>query len=123
MECFQADDNDGEPCCNPCGGPRISAMGPASRVRMFRHYLTVAVRSFRRGPLAACVNILTLALGLTALVIAYGVVSYWERSERAFANPDRTYAVPATFQARDGGRATPLPMTNRLYADYLRADF
>ncbi len=91
---------------------------------MFRHYLSVAVRSFRRQPLAASVNVLALALGLTAFVIAYGVVSYWERSERGFANADRTYVVTAAFQGRNGqGRATPLPMTNRLYADYLRADF
>jgi putative ABC transport system permease protein len=91
---------------------------------MFRHYLTVAVRSFRRGPLTASVNIFALALGLTAFVIAYGVVSYWERSERHFANADRTYVVTATFEGRDGQRrATPLPFTNRLYADYLRADF
>src|SRR6185503_11925338 len=88
-----------------------------------RHYLTVAVRNFRRGPVAACVNVFTLALGLTAFVIAYGVVTYWQRSERYFANADRTYVVTAAFQGRDGGRATPLPLTNRLYADYLRADF
>ncbi|HEX5047856.1 MAG TPA: ABC transporter permease [Gammaproteobacteria bacterium] len=90
---------------------------------MFRHYLTVAARAFRRGPLTASVNVLTLALGISAFVIAYGVVSYWERSERYFANADRTYVMTATFQGRGGGRATPLPMTNRLYADYLRADF
>jgi putative ABC transport system permease protein len=91
---------------------------------MFRHYLTVAVRSFRRGPLAASVNIFALALGLMAFVVAYGVVNYWDRSERHFRNADRTYVVTAAFQGRDGqGRATPVPFTNRLYADYLRADF
>jgi putative ABC transport system permease protein len=90
---------------------------------MFRHYLAIAVRSFRRAPLAASVNIFALALGLTAFVIAYGVVTYWDRSEGYFPNAERTYVVTATFQGRDGGRATPLPMTNRLYADYLRADF
>ena len=57
---------------------------------MFGHYLTVAVRSFRRGPLTASVNIFALALGLTAFVIAYGIVNYWERSERHFPNADRT---------------------------------
>ena len=90
---------------------------------MFRHYLAIAVRSFRRAPFAASVNIFALALGLTAFVIAYGVVTYWDRSEGYFPNAERTYVVTATFQGRDGGRATPLPMTNRLYADYLRADF
>jgi putative ABC transport system permease protein len=90
---------------------------------MFRHYLAIAVRSFRRAPFAASVNIFALALGLTAFVIAYGVVTYWNRSEGYFPNAERTYVVTATFQGRDGGRATPLPMTNRLYADYLRADF
>jgi putative ABC transport system permease protein len=91
---------------------------------MFRHYLTIAARSFRRGPLTASVNILALALGLTAFVIAYGIVNYWDRSERHFPNADRTHVVTAAFQGRDGqNRATPVPTTNRLYADYLRADF
>jgi hypothetical protein len=65
---------------------------------MFRHYLAIAVRSFRRAPFAASVNIFALALGLTAFVIAYGVVTYWDRSEGYFPNAERTYVVTATFQ-------------------------
>ena len=89
---------------------------------MFRHYLTIALRTFRRGPLTASVNIFALALGLTAFVTRYGVVSTGTAASGTFANADRTYVVTAAFQGRDGqGRATPLPLTNRLYADYLRS--
>ncbi len=90
---------------------------------MFGHYLTVAVRSFRRGPIAALVNLFALALGLTAFVIAYGVVSYWDHSEQYFPNADRTYVVTAAFNRAGESRPTPAPVTNRLFADYLRADF
>jgi len=84
---------------------------------MLGHYLTVAVRSFARAPLAATVNVFALALGLTAFVIAYGAVSYWERAERHFANADRTYVVTAAFRGRDGQNPSrPLPLTNPLYA-------
>jgi putative ABC transport system permease protein len=90
---------------------------------MLRHYLVIALRSFRRAPVATSINILALALGLAAFIAAYGVVSYWDRSERHFANADRTYVVTAAFAGRDGGVAVAGPVTNRLYAEYLRADF
>jgi putative ABC transport system permease protein len=91
---------------------------------MLNHYLTIALRSFRRNPFTASVNIFALALGLTAFVTTYAVVNYWDRGERHFANADRTYVVTADLEARDGSvRTGPQPTTNRLYADYLRAEF
>src|SRR5882672_1033045 len=90
---------------------------------MLSHYLTIALRSFRRSPVAASVNVLALALGLAAFIATYGVVSYWDRSERHFANVDRTYVVTAALGARDGSVRTGGPTTNRLYAEYLRTDF
>ena len=90
---------------------------------MLSHYLAVALRSFRRSPVAASINVLALALGLAAFIAAYGVVSYWSHAERFFANVDRTYVVTAAFARRDGGVAIRGPGTNRLFAEYLRADF
>jgi putative ABC transport system permease protein len=90
---------------------------------MLSHYLSVALRSFRRSPVAASINVLALALGLAAFVAAYGVVSYWNHSERSFANVDRTYVVTAALASRDGRVATRGPQTNRLFAEHLRVDF
>src|SRR4051812_47666984 len=90
---------------------------------MLNHYLTMALRSFRRAPVAASINVLALALGLAAFIAAYGVVKYWDRSERQFANADRTYVVTAALAARDGSVRTGGPRTSRLYAEHLRADF
>jgi putative ABC transport system permease protein len=90
---------------------------------MISHYLAVALRSFRRSPVTATVNVLALALGLAAFVAAYGVVSYWRHAERHFANVDRTYVVTAGLAARDGSVATRGPQTNRLFAEHLRVDF
>jgi putative ABC transport system permease protein len=90
---------------------------------MLSHYVTMALRSFRRAPFTASINVLALALGLAAFIAAYGVVSYWNQSERHFANADRTYVVTAALAARDGSVRTRGPRTNRLFAEHLRADF
>jgi putative ABC transport system permease protein len=91
---------------------------------MLGHYITIALRSLRRAPLTAAVNVTALALGLTAFVTAYGVVSFWDKSERHFANVDRTYVITAGLEARNGSINTGVrPTTNRLYADYLQAEF
>jgi putative ABC transport system permease protein len=91
---------------------------------MLGHYCTIALRSLRRAPLTAAVNVIALALGLAAFVTAYGVVSFWDRSERHFANADRTYVITSNLEARNGSIRTGVqPTTNRLYADYLRVEF
>jgi putative ABC transport system permease protein len=91
---------------------------------VLKHYLTIAFRSFRRSPFTASVNIFALALGLAAFVTAYGVVNYWEGSERHFANAGRTYVVTSDLETRDGSiRTGERPMSNRLFGEHLRADF
>jgi len=91
---------------------------------MLGHYLTVALRTLRRAPITAAINVIALALGLAAFVTAYGVVNFWDKSERHFANVDRIYGVTANLEARNGSLKTGVsPTTNRLYADYLKAEF
>ena len=91
---------------------------------MLGHYLTIAFRSFRRTPLTAAINVIALALGLAAFVTAYGVVSFWDKSERHFSNAGRTYVITSNLEARNGTIKTGVqPTTNRLYADYLKAEF
>ena len=91
---------------------------------MLGHYLSVALRMQRRAPITAAINVIALALGLAAFVTAYGVVSFWDKSERHFTNVERIYAVTANLEARNGSIKTGVsPTTNRLYADYLKAEF
>jgi putative ABC transport system permease protein len=91
---------------------------------MLRHYFRVGLRNLLRAPLTSAVNLLALALGLAAFITAYGVVDYWSMSERHFANADRTYVVTVVFEGRNqrSGGAAPAPITNRLFADYLRTE-
>jgi putative ABC transport system permease protein len=91
---------------------------------MFGHYFTIALRNVRRAPLTAAINVIALAVGLAAFITAYGVVGFWNQSERHFANAERTYVVTANLEAKNGPLKTGVtPTTNRLYADYLRAEF
>lgn len=91
---------------------------------MFTHYLMIALRQLRRGPLTALINVFTLTLGLVSFVAAYAVVSYWSNSERHFANAGRTYVITANMALRDGSIATgTIPQTNPLYERYLRVEF
>jgi len=91
---------------------------------MLGHYLTVSLRSLRRAPITAAINVAALALGLAAFVTAYGIVTFWDKSERHFANVDRIYAVTSNLEARSGSIKTGVsPITNRLYADYLKTEF
>ncbi|HEX2538340.1 MAG TPA: ABC transporter permease, partial [Pseudolabrys sp.] len=91
---------------------------------MLGHYFTIALRSLKRTPLTATVNVLALAMGLAAFIVAYGIVSFWDKSERHFANVDRTYVITSDLEARNGSIKTGVsPVTNRLYADYLRNEF
>ena len=91
---------------------------------MFEHYLTVALRNFRRAPVATGINVLALALGLTCFVVAYAVVQYWGHAEQGFAKADRTYAITRDMRLKDGSVATGMgPSTTELYAKYLKLDF
>ena len=70
---------------------------------MLRHYLVLALRTARRAPVAAAVNVLTLALGIVCFAVASAFVTFWEGAERHFANADRIGVVTTSFRLRDGG--------------------
>ena len=90
---------------------------------MLMHYLYVAIRNARRGPLAFVMNVLTLAVGLACFVTVYGFVDFWRSADRHFANADRIYVVRMEFEARDGSFAMGSYGGPEPLAQYLRADF
>lgn len=91
---------------------------------MLTHYFALAVRNLRRSPVAASINVLTLALGLVSLVTAYAYVSFWSRAERQFENADRIQLLTVSMAAADGTFIeTASPHTPEQAAAYLREDF
>jgi putative ABC transport system permease protein len=69
---------------------------------MLGHYLLVALRNFRRQPVAALIRLLVLSLGLTSFLVAYAVVSYWNHAEGGFQKADRTYVITERIQLSNG---------------------
>src|SRR5262245_66431715 len=91
---------------------------------MLSQYLTLALRSARRAPLAAALNVLTLAIGLACFLTAYALVAFWDRAEHAFPNGARTYVLTMSFALTDGSFArSNLTGAPHLAAEFLRADF
>jgi putative ABC transport system permease protein len=83
------------------------------------HYLSTALRHFRRHKLTTAINVLCLTLGLMCFVVAWGTVSYFEQRDRYHANADRTYFMTWSEQARPREQLTGA----FLLAPQLRADF
>ena len=73
---------------------------------MLRHYVSLALRNFRRAPGAALLNVFTLALVLVCFVIVSGVVGFWQRAEQQFPQSDRTYVI--TSKRNFGVGSTPI---------------
>lgn len=87
---------------------------------MLRHYLSVAVLTFRKSPLVALANVTVLALGLTAFVATYAVTDFWNGAERQFANSQRTFVITTRIEMTDGTVALrEVPVTNPHVASYL----
>src|SRR6185503_12844625 len=101
-----------------------------SRVRgggsMLGHYLAVTLRNLRRAPGAAALNVVTLALGLVAMVTAYAYVAYLDRADRQFPNADRIQLLTMGWKPKQTvftGRGTLSPLVPEVAAAYLREDF
>ncbi|HET8699443.1 MAG TPA: hypothetical protein VFO94_18300, partial [Gammaproteobacteria bacterium] len=64
---------------------------------MLAHYFSLTLRNLRRAPVAAAVNVVTLALGFACFVGAFAFVTLWQRSEQYFANADRIAVLTTTM--------------------------
>jgi hypothetical protein len=94
---------------------------------MLGHYVAIALRNLRRSPGAAALNMLTLAIGLVAIVTAYAYVAYLDRADTQFPNADRIYLMTMSYTPKDNpfpgavsGVGTSVP---EQAAAYLREDF
>ena len=91
---------------------------------MLTHCLTLSLREFRRAPIPAVLNVLTLSLGLVCFIWIYFFVHYWLLSEDSFENADRTYVITTTMENRDSAVLLgTFPTTTIHHARYLKAEY
>src|SRR5690606_9936052 len=63
---------------------------------MIGHYLRSALAKFRKTPFTTGANVLTLALGLSCFIAAWGVASWWASADHYHRGAERTFVVGQT---------------------------
>jgi putative ABC transport system permease protein len=86
---------------------------------MLAHYVAVALRNIRGTPLAAAVNVLTLAVGLVCFVTAYAFVTFRATSEQHFRNAADIHVLTVTIRNRE----TDFGLDNVTYTPGVAAEF
>jgi putative ABC transport system permease protein len=90
---------------------------------MIRHYLVSAFVNIGRAPVTTAAKILTLALGLAAMIAVTGIVSHWRSSDSQITPPGDRVVMFTRSAARDGGGFDrPVPTTQTFLAKYIRED-
>jgi putative ABC transport system permease protein len=81
---------------------------------MFKNYLLVALRNFRRNKIFTIINILGLSIGLSSALVIFLIVKYDYSFDRFEKNGNRIYRVVSgyTFQGGSPGytRGVPAPL-------------
>lgn len=85
---------------------------------MLKHYLTTALRHFRRYKGTTALNVACLALGLACFILAWSIVAYFGQMDRYQSRAARTYVVAP----QSGGDSTQVRSPWAL-AEYLKADY
>jgi putative ABC transport system permease protein len=85
---------------------------------MFEHYLTTALRHFRRHMGTTAINVASLALGLACFILAWSIVAYFGQTDRSFKGADRIFIVAP----QSGGASTQVRAPWAL-AEYLKTDY
>ncbi len=91
---------------------------------MLSHYFAVALRKLRSAPVAAAMNVLTLALGLACFVAVYAFVAFWGSAERQFAKADRIAVLTESMTLADNSFSyEDEPAVPEIAAQYLKSEF
>jgi predicted permease len=80
---------------------------------MFKNYLTIALRNFRRNKIFSLINIIGLAIGISASLVIYLIVSYDFSFDKFEKDRDRMYRVVSDLQFPDNdfkNSGVPLPL-------------
>jgi len=95
---------------------------------MFKHYLTTALRYFKRNRFTTTINVLCLSLGMVCFAVAYGTVAWFTKADLHYAKSNRIYfateqfSVPGTEAAGTGSSRTSWVLGKLLRADPPQAE-
>ncbi len=90
---------------------------------MLGHYLSTALRNFRRDPLSTAIKLLALALGLACFLTAHVIGDYFRQADRHWMNADRIAIVVQEMRQQDGGWRSNFQGSGPGTAALLRTDF
>jgi putative ABC transport system permease protein len=85
---------------------------------MFQHYLSTALRHFRRHKGTTAINVACLTLGLACFMLAWSIVAYFGQMDRYHVRAARTYIVTPQSQGVSTQVRSPWAL-----AEYLPVDF
>lgn len=88
---------------------------------MIGHYLKSALARFRSQPVTTLAGVLTLALGLLALVTTLAVISSWRASDQGIIDGKRAISFTTAMKV-DADNLAPIPFMPPVFAKYLRED-
>src|SRR5262245_9365255 len=89
---------------------------------MISHYLTTALRHFRRHKLTTAMNVVCLAGGLLCFTAVIGIVNYLSASDRFHRNAANTWVVTTRLERAGGDLILPVtPQSSFAVAKHLRA--
>src|SRR5262245_37707074 len=91
---------------------------------MIRHYLSTALRHFRRHKLTTGINVVCLAIGLPCFFAVYGVALYLQSTDAQ--QPDAARIVAITQKVSIPGAASQIPdspVTAYGTGRFVRADY
>ncbi|MFT3677047.1 MAG: ABC transporter permease [Chitinophagaceae bacterium] len=87
---------------------------------MFRNYLAIAFRNFRKHRLFSVINMAGLAIGISAALVIYLIVQHELNYDRFHANRDRIYRVVSTISFPDmvmNNSGVPVPTADATRAE------
>jgi putative ABC transport system permease protein len=91
---------------------------------MIGHYLSVAIRNFRRHKFLTTIKVVALCVGLACFVGAHVLIHYLDSTDRQFTNSDRIVVMrQATTRKTTGERLDLLPAVAPPLAKALKAEF
>ena len=91
---------------------------------MLSHYLTTALRHFRRNKFTTIINVVCLSLGLTCFLAAHALVGLLNSADRSFKNADRIYAITQKVTPPGSNMSgSTVPITAWAAGEYLQTDF
>ena len=85
---------------------------------MFRNYLKIALRTLRKNRIYTAVNLISLTVGIAAVLLIFRMVSYELSFNKNFENYDRIVRVVAVDKDKDGTEnhsvCTPIPAMDEM---------